>query len=47
MSLGGSCSQTIADAVNYAFFDKNVVIAAVAGVHGSGDPEVHPGRRMW
>ena len=36
MSLGGSCSQTIADAVNYAFFDKNVVIVAAAGNDGAG-----------
>jgi len=34
MSLGGSCSQTIADAVNYAYFDKDVVIVAAAGNSG-------------
>jgi subtilisin family serine protease len=35
MSLGGSsCSQTMADAVNYAYFDKNVVIVASAGNNG-------------
>ena len=36
MSLGGSCAQTIADAVNYAFFDKNVVVVAAAGNDGAG-----------
>jgi subtilisin family serine protease len=36
MSLGSrSCSQTIADAVNYAYFDKGVVIVAAAGNNGS------------
>lgn len=35
MSLGGySCSTTIADAVNYAYFDKGVVIIAAAGNSG-------------
>lgn len=34
MSLGGSCSQTIADAVNYAHFDKGVVVVAAAGNNG-------------
>jgi hypothetical protein len=35
MSLGSSsCSQTIADAVNYAYFDKGVVIVAAAGNSG-------------
>lgn len=36
MSLGGSCSQTIADAVNYAYFDHGVVIVAAAGNSASG-----------
>jgi subtilisin family serine protease len=37
MSLGGSdCSQTIADAVNYAYFDKGLVIVAAAGNDGGG-----------
>ena len=34
MSLGGLCSQTIADAVNYAYFDQGVVIVAAAGNSG-------------
>lgn len=43
MSLGGSCSQTIADAVNYAYFDKGVVIVAAAGNNGGsiGYPAQH------
>ena len=36
MSLGGSCSQTIADAVNYAYFDHGMVIVAAAGNSGAG-----------
>jgi hypothetical protein len=31
MSLGGTCSQTTADAVNYAYFEKGVVIVAASG----------------
>jgi subtilisin family serine protease len=45
MSLGSSsCSQTIADAVNYAYFDKGVVIVAAAGNNGGsiGYPAKHP-----
>jgi len=35
MSLGGdSCSQTMADAVNYAYFDKGVTLVAAAGNNG-------------
>jgi len=35
MSLGGPlCSQTVADAVNYAYFDGGVVIVAAAGNNG-------------
>ncbi len=36
MSLGGSCSQTIADAVNYAYFDHGMVIVAAAGNSAAG-----------
>lgn len=36
MSLGGSCAQTIADAVNYAYFDHGMVIVAAAGNDGAG-----------
>lgn len=44
MSLGGSCSQTIADAVNYAYFEKGVIIVAAAGNSGLsiGYPAKHP-----
>ena len=36
MSLGGSCAQTIADAVNYAYFDRGTVIVAAAGNEAAG-----------
>ncbi len=36
MSLGGSCAQTIADAVNYAYFDRGMVIVAAAGNEAAG-----------
>jgi len=36
MSLGGSCSSVIADAMNYAHFDKGAVVVAAAGNNGSG-----------
>lgn len=36
MSLGGSCSQTIADAVNYAYFDHGMTIVAAAGNSAGG-----------
>ena len=31
LSLGGSCSTTIANAIDYAYFTKNVVIVAASG----------------
>ncbi|BCX04599.1 MAG: hypothetical protein KatS3mg053_2537 [Candidatus Roseilinea sp.] len=34
MSLGGGCSSVIADAVNYAHFDKGVAVVAAAGNNG-------------
>ena len=36
MSLGGSCAQTIADAVNYAYFDHGMTIVAAAGNEAAG-----------
>jgi subtilisin family serine protease len=45
MSLGDFfCSQTIAEAVNYAYFDQGVVIVAAAGNSGSSIsyPAKHP-----
>jgi hypothetical protein len=43
MSLGGGCSAVIADAVNYAYFDKGVVVVASAGNDGGsvGFPARH------
>jgi subtilisin len=42
LSLGSSCSsQTMADAINYAYFDKKVVVVAAAG--NSGGTLDYPG----
>ncbi len=42
MSLGGGCSAVIADAVNYAYYDKGVVVVASAG--NSGGSVGYPAR---
>lgn len=36
MSLGGTCSQTTADAVNYAYFERGVIIVAASGNNAGG-----------
>jgi hypothetical protein len=43
LSLGGGCGQTIAEAVNYAHFDKDMVVVASAGNSGGslGYPARH------